>query len=104
MSWASRGGVKIIISISAQDAIYRCEDLLRLLTQVGEFQEAEIAAGTGREISQLSEDTKIQALYAMLKSFSLTDDVILNIIPDQRSPNSSGYGYYSSPNKLGEGG
>ena len=98
MSWPMSGGTKVSVSIPASQAARLARAINFWLSRIQDFQEGEVENETFREISDLNlEEGDLGVLAAMISGMTISDDVSLSIVPDKRTPGSSGYGYFSGP-------
>ena len=98
MSFANKGGVTVEIDIPAKEALFLVEQILWGLSRVKDWQEKQ-EGQRGMDLMRAVEDGDGDAIVIRsgVKHFTLCDGVTLRIIPDQRTPGSSGHGFYSTP-------
>lgn len=92
-------GSKVIVNLClpASQALALARNINYWLSRAQDFQEGEIASGQGREYEHTGPGNK-HLLY-MLGRIQVNEGVTISILPDQRVPGSSGYGYFSGPEK-----
>lgn len=97
MSLPPNERVAINIAIPAGAALSLAHQINYLLSRVKDFQDAQLAAGTNQELRVGEGFSDANILLSMLERINVAEGVTLTIIPDMRTPGSSGYGYYSVP-------
>lgn len=83
-------GIHVSIAITAADALDLARQINFYLSRTKDLQEKYPSA-------PYDGDKDWEMVLRMLKSISVSDQVTISIIPDQRTPGSSGYGYFSTP-------
>lgn len=100
MSFAKKGNVEIVINIPASEAIRLALGILSNLKAIGEAQEQLVEEGSGLDLYDQDGEGNMEATILLSRlRLPVAEGVTLNILPDQRTPRQSGYGFFSVPEK-----